>query len=573
LREKHTALLFRTLGQVLHLLEDSAQPQHTRNDPHAGCADPLASIFGGHSWYEEYTEDRTLGRVFPRGDTPPPPIVLTGYAALPNRPYEGFFSNTDRRGMADFSSRNFLTVGTNLGAIPEPCDGLVEPPCFEEAYRKTMTAFTTQTLNGPIVGTVALYLRDVLDAETGAVIRDVPVSSWSMWDEPLVRRGRLPKFSLNRLNYVAMADILLPRAVGYAAGFLDTFFRGRLDGKVLPATPDQPFQRVRVINPLSIDDRPGERMIGTFAAFYDAADGQRVPVGQWPDQDVMPGASRELALASAPPDSPPPAEPGRYLVVFRGQLGTESDAVVAAWLDGRIWTLSLGATAYERDWTVVGPPFMTPQTFPAGPTYSHTLAGFDSSAAFYGEYLVASQEYYERAVMHPYTCQGPDYAPLLLGDSFRAEVHRYTAVYRGAAVAWGDPATLRVSGYGTSGNATTPVVVEVVRFKSPESLDELQSYSYDNPPTVEAVLYETTVSSEASVDVGPAELNGAAFIGVRVRPLPSYDTSVPETRRGSPLDTKCFQSLLRYGDLAILGAEGIAATALGGVELRIPISP
>ena len=34
------------------------------------------------------------------------------------------------------------------------------------------------------------------------------------------------KFSLNRFNDDAMADILLPRAVGYAAGFLDTFFRG-----------------------------------------------------------------------------------------------------------------------------------------------------------------------------------------------------------------------------------------------------------------------------------------------------------------------------------------------------------
>src|SRR5262249_44735731 len=36
-REQNTALLFRTLGQVTHLLQDMAQPQHTRNDPHAGC--------------------------------------------------------------------------------------------------------------------------------------------------------------------------------------------------------------------------------------------------------------------------------------------------------------------------------------------------------------------------------------------------------------------------------------------------------------------------------------------------------------------------------------------------------
>ena len=33
---------------------------------------------------------------------------------------------------------------------------------------------------------------------------------------------------MNRFNYDAMADILLPRAVGYSAGFLDAFFGGAL---------------------------------------------------------------------------------------------------------------------------------------------------------------------------------------------------------------------------------------------------------------------------------------------------------------------------------------------------------
>jgi hypothetical protein len=34
---------------------------------------------------------------------------------------------------------------------------------------------------------------------------------------------------LNRFNCDAMADILLPCAVGYAAGFLDAFFRGLIN--------------------------------------------------------------------------------------------------------------------------------------------------------------------------------------------------------------------------------------------------------------------------------------------------------------------------------------------------------
>src|SRR2546423_3526539 len=39
-RQRKLALTFRSLGQVIHLVEDAAQPQHTRNDSHAGLACP-----------------------------------------------------------------------------------------------------------------------------------------------------------------------------------------------------------------------------------------------------------------------------------------------------------------------------------------------------------------------------------------------------------------------------------------------------------------------------------------------------------------------------------------------------
>src|SRR5919198_4525169 len=51
-RDRNTARLFRTLGQVLHVLQDMAQPQHTRNDPHLGCTRTVAEWFAGEkSWY------------------------------------------------------------------------------------------------------------------------------------------------------------------------------------------------------------------------------------------------------------------------------------------------------------------------------------------------------------------------------------------------------------------------------------------------------------------------------------------------------------------------------------------
>jgi hypothetical protein len=394
-----------------------------------------------------------------------------------------------------------------------------------------------------------------------------------VWDQHLQSVDKRETFTLNRFNYDAMADILLPRAVGYAAGFLNTFFRGRLDGKLLPPEIGGFLPRLRIINPPSPDGRPGEQMSGTFEAYYDAADGTRVPVGRWDGQALAPGATREVTLAERPPDAAPPAEPGRYLLVFRGQLGSELDALAAVWLDGRVWTLSLGVIAYERDWTVIGPPFMTPETIFAGPIYSRTLTGSDSSMTFDGGYSVRSDVYHERSMIHPYTCQGPDYAPMLLGGALHGDRHQYTAIYRGPAVPWGDQAVLSISGYGGNDNSITPVVVEVVRFAAPESLEELHGYTYDNPPVVEAIMQEKVASGQAWVDVGPVPLNGAAFIGVRVRPLPDYDTSIPDTRRGSVLDTFCFRSLLRYGDLPILGGASVWTVSLGAIELRIQLSP
>src|SRR5438094_4131369 len=76
-RDLNTALLFRTLGQVTHVLQDMAQPEHTRNNLHAGC---LQFLLGERSWYEAYINTRARGIPFKtRGDVSPP-LVLGGYS-------------------------------------------------------------------------------------------------------------------------------------------------------------------------------------------------------------------------------------------------------------------------------------------------------------------------------------------------------------------------------------------------------------------------------------------------------------------------------------------------------------
>src|SRR2546426_3703380 len=135
-RDRNTARLFRTLGQVTHVLQDMAQPQHTRNDPHLGCTNALAQFFGGEkSWYEAYIETRALNQPYRTRSDASRPLVLVGYDPVSFQTYQDYWANAEGSGLAEFSSRNFFSAGTNLGTfyLAGPCGGLVEPVCDRRA--------------------------------------------------------------------------------------------------------------------------------------------------------------------------------------------------------------------------------------------------------------------------------------------------------------------------------------------------------------------------------------------------------------------------------------------------------
>jgi hypothetical protein len=118
---------------------------------------------------------------------------------------------------------------------------------------------------------------------------------------------------LNRFNYDAMADILLPRAAGYAAGFPDAFFRGFIN-----ATYEN--QTFRITG-------AAESMAGEFLLLYDDADGTRRPLTSWSLQLEPDGISSALATPELPAETP---QDTPCWIVFRGQLGPESGAVVGS---------------------------------------------------------------------------------------------------------------------------------------------------------------------------------------------------------------------------------------------------
>jgi hypothetical protein len=317
-RDRNTALLFRSLGQVIHVLQDMAQPQHTRNDPHAGCLEVLA---GEHSWYEIYLERRALGERFRRRGEPSPPLRLSGYDPPRFETYDSFWATADRKGLADFSGRNFFSAGTNLPG----CGGLPEPVCDAEAYIRHEAAFSFPTVDGgTIAGTVTQFLRTIQDAVTGDFIASVPVSSRSLWDQHLERQGLAPSFSLNTLNYDAMSDLLLPRAVGYSAGLLDYFFRGKLEFELVAGADETQATLVgvnRSEDPLGLG--------GQLTLHWEDAAGRREPVqGPWLTLGAPVGKDRPFPELTFTWPADPERPPKRFVLAYQGPLGLEAGAVV-----------------------------------------------------------------------------------------------------------------------------------------------------------------------------------------------------------------------------------------------------
>jgi len=137
----------------------------------------------------------------------------------------------------------------------------------------------------------------------------------------------LAKPALDGGVYHDYAELLLPRAVGYSAGLLKYFFRGRLEMK-----------RIGLGNNgetiLAITNLSEEPMVkGSFELYYDNDRDVRTPlrlsekqVENLPPYD---GTNRTVFVTRfAPPTNFHPDKKSQYILVYRGQLGREEGAVI-----------------------------------------------------------------------------------------------------------------------------------------------------------------------------------------------------------------------------------------------------
>ena len=114
------AVMFLTLGHVIHHMQDMAQPQHVRNDRHydGSSGKWYLTPFINPSRYEEYTKDSN-GRVTTIANGAQP--IFPGSTDF--KTAQDFWFNGAHSGIAERVNRDFVSQGTNfmmLGTTPVP---------------------------------------------------------------------------------------------------------------------------------------------------------------------------------------------------------------------------------------------------------------------------------------------------------------------------------------------------------------------------------------------------------------------------------------------------------------------
>jgi len=281
-RDAKWGQVFETLGHVIHHIQDMAQPEHVRNDLHCDAVVPCGFPGSLIGLYDKSLFESRSEAVLRAGI----PAALTGYPAVTFPTAREFWTTraTDaipaRRGIADFTNRNFVSKDRNfeIKAGIASASSLYDLPVPSGSNVQTLASLLPNNNQGANicqqlnqVGPIDLppnasceieFIENVVtDSYTPSSTTNQRAASLSLFDQYLTKYNvngvlvedgdafhqmdvdRLP--TINRFNIDAAHTYLIPRAVAYSAGLIDHFFNTKLeaygDGGALTVTNPNAF--------------------------------------------------------------------------------------------------------------------------------------------------------------------------------------------------------------------------------------------------------------------------------------------------------------------------------------------
>ena len=319
-RQGYFARVFKGLGHQMHLIQDMAVPAHVRNDAHPEDSLLKKNYITGDMYFETWAKTKSP--------------IINSFAANPMFPQVALnitprdnlspitqFYDTDQYkknvvptnsltwGLSEYTNSNFVSSDTIFTENFSNNDGHYFPyprytdqiQCYEQ-FDRNIASNKKRT-----------YWRKKENCSGEQIDHFVTMG-------PLFKY--LPLWDLQRLSlrldeatHNDYAEKLVPRAVGYSAALLNYFFRGDINLKYESGT-DPGYV---------ISNNSDENMSGTFQVFYDKRDNNRTEL--WSGTLSINAHGKSGRVDFQEPDPENAKEPGRYILVFRGTLGNEKDAV------------------------------------------------------------------------------------------------------------------------------------------------------------------------------------------------------------------------------------------------------
>jgi len=331
-RQQYFAMTFRGLGHQIHLIQDMGVPEHARNDAH-----PEQSLFQYNEFRELYFEPWAAENdifITQYAQNPLPPTVslntkINNYVPITQltdaNQYDGSNPSTSTAiGLSEYTNANFFSDDTIFAAEaiyfpPRPWHYFPYPKKAStniETYKDQLPETKTER-DG--VEDLGFWIAKERDGENIDHFLKPTYHTYDLHPVPGIEQIYYRTFYRDEVCHGDYASKLVPRAVGYSAGLLDYFFRGKIE-----MVDDKDAGGYVIKNNLEED------MEGKFELYYDATDNQRKQC--WSDSFALgtlsSGNNKSDTISFTPPDDA--KEPGKYILVFQGRLGNEDNAVVGA---------------------------------------------------------------------------------------------------------------------------------------------------------------------------------------------------------------------------------------------------
>ncbi len=224
-RDENWGKTFRALGQLIHLLQDSANPSHVRHDNHPDFSAYIGSlgridVDGLHDYMARQSVSSYPGATFFTPDS----SLLETEGAIRGEPFSNLFDTNTYHGgnpgatlgtdvgIAEFTNANFFSDDTISGQV-NPDAVFPFPDVFELVPGPSNLPYLTL----PRLGSPTFPAARAAKLTTNQAAAQFLLTNTHF--------DLIGKLELDDAVYDAQAQNLIPRAIDYSAAVLEYFFR------------------------------------------------------------------------------------------------------------------------------------------------------------------------------------------------------------------------------------------------------------------------------------------------------------------------------------------------------------